>query len=67
MTVSARNSQTANDTCVWDITFVTNTGEDVDNGELPLMMAGFYDVKNSSYGILSSDVAEVPPNYAFKL
>lgn len=47
------------DTCVWDIVFDTNTGNEEDGGQLPLLTAAFYDLDNSSYGDLGNATVEV--------
>lgn len=55
----ARENETVSDTCFWDVVFETNTGAEMDAGELPLLTAAFYDMDNSTYGDLSTNVVEV--------
>lgn len=55
----ARENETVSDTCYWDIVFETNTGAEVDAGRLPLLTTAFYDMDNSTYGNLSTNVVEV--------
>lgn len=55
----ARENETMDDSCVWDIMFDTNTGNEEDGGQLPLLMAAFYDLDNSSYGDLSNATVKV--------
>ncbi|CAM9683879.1 unnamed protein product, partial [Hapterophycus canaliculatus] len=49
VTVTARENETVSETCVWDVVFETNTGEEGNGGELPLLTAAFYNITNSSY------------------
>ena len=55
----ARENETVSDACVWDVVFETNTGEEVDGGELPLLTAAFYNLSNSSFSSLGTSVTEV--------
>lgn len=55
----ARENETVSDTCVWDVVFKANTGEEVDGGELPLLTSAFYNMSNSSFSTLDTSVTEV--------
>lgn len=55
----ARQNETVSDTCVWDVVFETNTGEEEDGGELPLLTSAFYNMSNSSFSTLGTSVTEV--------
>lgn len=59
MTVYARENETVGNTCIWDVVFEMNTGEQEDDGELPLLTTSFYDIDNSSHGSLSTSVVDV--------
>lgn len=64
----ARENETVLDTCIWDVVFETNTGEEGDGGELPLLTSAFYNMSNSSYSTLGTSVTEVcRRNYSYKL
>lgn len=59
VTVNARENETISDTCVWDVIFETNTGEEDSGGELPLLTAAFYNVTNSSHTDLGTTGTQV--------
>lgn len=59
VTVRARENETVSETCIWDVEFQTNTGEEEDGGELPLLTAAFYNVTNSSFSDFSTSGAQV--------
>lgn len=59
MTVHAREKEIVDGSCVWDVVFETNTGREEDGGELPLLEAFLYDLKSSSYGMISASLVDV--------
>ena len=62
VTVHARENETVEDACTWDVVFETNAGEEERGGELPLLSAAFYDVDSFSHGNLTTSAIYVSNN-----